>query len=273
MGLGMIDLHSHLLPGIDDGSKDLAMSLNMARMAVADGITVMACTPHFYPGVYDAHGADSLARVVALQAELDRHGIALRLVAGGDLRLEPGLLRRLKSGDALSLEHSRYALIEPAHQLFTQGMERLFADLLGAGIQPILTHPERMAWIDQRYDAIHRLFQSGVWMQITAGAVTGRFGRNARYWSERMICEGMAHILATDAHDPVRRPPLMREAFEDVAEWVGEAEALNLVYHRPKSVLDHLPPQAVPISVQPPTPAEPQKWSLWGSVKSLINPS
>jgi protein-tyrosine phosphatase len=266
----MIDLHSHILPGIDDGAHDIAVSLEMARIAVADGISVMACTPHFYPGVYDSYGPDILARIETLQIELHRASIPLQLVAGGDLRLEPNLLIRIKSGEALALNGSRYALIEPAHQLFTQGMERFFAELLGAGIQPILTHPERMAWIEQKYDAITRLFNSGVWMQITAGAVTGRFGRRVHYWSERMVKEGMAHILATDAHDPTRRPPLMREAFDEVAEWVGEVEAQNLVYHRPKSVLENQSPLAVPIHHQVVSRDETAAPSLWTSIKSFI---
>ena len=267
----MIDLHTHLLPGVDDGAKDMDMALAMARMAVADGISVMACTPHFYPGVYNSEGADILSRIDALQMRLDEEGIALDLAYGGDLRLEPDLIKRLKNGDALSLEGTRYALIEPAHTLFTKGMERVFADFLAAGIHPILTHPERMAWIEQRSDAIDRLCQSGVWMQITAGAVTGRFGRRAAYWAERLICEGKSHILATDAHDPVRRPPLMREAYEIVADWVGDTEALNMVRHRPQLVLDNGPPDAIPFHPDVENRNTPSPPSLWRRVKSFIN--
>lgn len=269
----MIDLHSHLLPSVDDGAKDIEMSLHMARLAVEEGITIMACTPHFYPGVYDMNGPDVLARIEALQIEIDRQDIPLKLVSGGDLRLEPGLVSRLKSGDALTLHGSRYALIEPAHQLFTQGMERFFSDILSAGFQPILTHPERMAWIDQRFDSIDRLYQSGVWMQITSGAVTGHFGRRAQYWSERLIGEGMAHILASDAHDPRRRPPQMREAFETVADWVGEDEALNMAVHRPQLVLANGNPNSVPSRISSRNRNEAGKWSLWGSVKSFITNS
>lgn len=267
----MIDLHSHLLPGVDDGAKDLPMSLEMARLAVDQGITIMACTPHFYPGVYNSRGSDILDRIADLQLRLREADIPLTLVAGGDLRLEPGLMRRLKDGDALTINGSRYALIEPAHQLFTPGMEGFFADLLTAGFQPVLTHPERMDWIDQRYAAIERLLLSGVWMQITAGAVTGQFGRKASYWAERFICEGMAHILATDTHDPIRRPPRMREAYETVVEWVGQKEADNLVLHRPWLILNDGLPQAIPIDHVPAGNWGVSGSSLWRTLRSFIS--
>lgn len=247
------------------------MSLEMARLAVDQGITIMACTPHFYPGVYNSRGQDILDRIADLQLKLREADIPLTLVAGGDLRLEPGLMRRLKDGDALTINGSRYALIEPAHQLFTQGMEGFFADLLAAGFQPVLTHPERMAWIDQRYAAIERLLQSGVWMQITAGAVTGGFGRRAQYWAERFICEGMAHILASDTHDPVRRPPKMREAYETTVDWVGQKEADNLVLHRPRLILENGSPQAIPVDHIPTSNSDASQSSLWRTLRSFIS--
>lgn len=266
----LIDLHSHLLPAVDDGAHDLDAALKMARIAVDNGTSVMACTPHFYPGVYDSDGDDIIARVDALQAQLDEAGVPLTLVSGGDLRLEPGLIKRLRTGQALTLNGSRYVLIEPAHQLFTQGMEIFFSDLLAAGFQPVLTHPERMAWIDQRFDAIDRLLKSGVWMQITAGAVTGRFGRRPSYWAERFVCEGMAHIVASDAHDPVRRSPKMWDCYEKVMDWIGKEEADNLFIHRPRLVLDDKNPDLCPIEHITASASKRSKMPLWQALKSLM---
>lgn len=266
----LIDLHSHLLPGVDDGAVDLDAALKMARIAVDDGTSVIACTPHFYPGVYDSDGDDIVARVNALQAHLDDAGVALTLLSGGDLRLEPGLVRRLRTRQALSIGGSRYVLIEPSHQLFTHGMETFFADVLAAGFQPVLTHPERMGWIDQRFDAIDRLLKSGVWMQITAGAVTGRFGRHPRYWAERFVCEGMAHIVASDAHDPVRRPPKMWDSYKKIMDWVGKDEADNLFIHRPQLILDDKSPDLLPIDHMAFSAARRSKMPLWEAIKSLM---
>ena len=101
----------------------------------------------------------------------------------------------------------------------------------------MLTHPERLTWINQHYAAIERLAHAGVWMQITAGSLTGAFGKNARYWGEKMLDEGIVHILATDAHDVSRRPPNLKRGFEHAAKRIGESEALHLVTTRPRGVL------------------------------------
>jgi tyrosine-protein phosphatase YwqE len=113
----MIDLHCHLLPGIDDGAVDLAMALQMARIAAGDGITAVACTPHIYPGMYENDAAGIRAAVTAFQAELDAAGIALRLHAGADVHLDPRLVARIRDGEVPTLAGSRYLLLEPPHHV------------------------------------------------------------------------------------------------------------------------------------------------------------
>jgi len=241
----LIDLHCHLLPGIDDGTGDLEQSLEMARMSVADGVTVIACTPHIFPGVYNNTGPDICRRIDQLQSELDAAQIAVRLVSGGDVHIAPDLVSKLKSGAALSLNSGRYVLVELPHHILPPNVEGLFFNLLLAGYVPIVTHPERMSWIDRDYDMLIRLVRSGAWMQITAGALLGKFGSRAKEWSERMLREGMVHIIASDAHDTVRRPPLMGEAFRALRPLVGEEEAMNIVQLRPEAILNNRAPAAV----------------------------
>ena len=113
----MIDLHSHILPGIDDGAKSLDISLEMARQAVADGIHTMACTPHIYPGLYMNDAQGIAAARDALQRELDSQSIDLRLVTGADVHLVPGLLAGLRDGRVPTLNGSRYLLLEPSHHV------------------------------------------------------------------------------------------------------------------------------------------------------------
>jgi protein-tyrosine phosphatase len=117
-------------------------------------------------------------------------------------------------------------------------IEGFFVQLCAAGYVPVLTHPERLTWIARRYDVICRLFDRGVWMQVTSGALLGDFGAAPRYWAERMIGEGRCHILATDAHNSRRRAPRLRAGYEAAARLVGEEEAANLVYWRPLAILD-----------------------------------
>ena len=117
----MIDLHSHILPGIDDGSRHLEMSLEMARIAVGDGIRTMACTPHIYPGLYMNDSAGIQAARDALQAQLDAHGIALQLTTGADVHLVPGLLGGLRAGTIPTLHGTRYLLLEPQEAMHLTG--------------------------------------------------------------------------------------------------------------------------------------------------------
>ena len=233
----MIDLHCHILPGIDDGAADLAVSVAMARAFVADGVSVVACTPHILPGLYSNSGPEIRKAMARLQQALDGDGIPLRLVTGADNHIVPSFVAELRSGHLLSLADTRYVLVEPPHHIPPPRMEDLFFSLLVAGYVPILTHPERLTWIKTHYAAVQRLARSGVWMQITAGSLAGAFGRNARYWSERMLDEGCVHILATDAHDVDRRPPNLSLGRELAAKRVGDLEAQNLVETRPAGVL------------------------------------
>lgn len=243
----MIDLHCHILPGIDDGARNLSISLDMARASVADGVTDLACTPHILPGLYPNTGPQIRQATQQLQDALDQHGIPLRLVAGADNHITPDFVAGLRSGQLLCLAESRYVLVEPPHHVFPPRLEDLFFSLLSAGYVPILTHPERLSWIKSHYEVIARLGRMGVWMQITAGSLTGAFGKSAKYWGERMLDEGRVHILATDGHDTKRRPPNLRRGRDLTAARVGEVEAEHLVATRPRGVLDNVAPSSLPM--------------------------
>lgn len=238
----MIDLHCHILPGIDDGATTLDVALEMARMAVRDGITTTACTPHIYPGMYmnDAPGIKAARKV--LQAELDAAGIPLQLVVGADVHLVPGLLEGITNGRIPTLHGSRYLLLEPSHTTPPPRFEESVFNLVAAGYTPIITHPERLTWVEGHYPVFERLIRQGAWMQVTAGALLGTFGPRAKYWGERFVAEGRTHILATDAHSAGRRCPQMSPALVRVRELAGEEAARQMVFDRPRAVLENEPP-------------------------------
>ena len=213
----MIDLHCHLLPGIDDGASDLRTSLAMARAAVADGIRVVACTPHIYPGLYENTADGIRAAVAKLAEQLRRRRIPLQLVVGADVHLAPDLLTRLRDGQVPTLHGSRYLLLEPPHHVAPPRFETSVFALAASGYVPVITHPERLTWIESHYSTLQRLAERGVWMQLTAGALTGRFGKRPRYWGERMLDEGFAHLIATDAHDEDQRGPRLAEGRDAAA--------------------------------------------------------
>jgi len=242
----VIDLHSHLLPNIDDGPKDLAQSLEMARIAVADGIGIMACTPHIMPGVFDNKGPDIRAAVAKLQNELDQAGIPLILATGADAHLAPNLLEGLKSGRVPRLGTSRYFLLEPPQDVLPPRFGDYTFGLLSAGFVPLLTHPERSPWIESHYKTLVAAVRSGVWIQVTAGAILGHFGRRAVYWVSRLLEDGLVHVIASDAHDTEKRPPRMQAAVEFVEKQIGPEEARNLVVIRPAGVLRNVAPADLP---------------------------
>jgi protein-tyrosine phosphatase len=242
----MIDLHCHILPGIDDGAADLAMSLMMARACVTDGVTTVACTPHILPGLYHNTGPQIRQAVAALQQAVDAEGIPLKLITGADVHIVPDFVAGLRDGRLLTLGDTRYVLVEPPHHTAPARLEDLFFALLVAGYVPILTHPERLSWITANYDTIKRLVAAGVWMQVTAGSLAGSFGRQPTYWAERMLDEGCVHILATDAHDSKRRPPILGAGRALAAKRVGEIEAEHLVFTRPQGVVSNAQPTDLP---------------------------
>lgn len=252
----MIDLHCHMLPGVDDGAPDMAVALAMARCAVADGVQTTACTPHVYPGLYDNTRDGILAAVVQLQQALDREQIPLLLTFGADTHLRPDLVDLLRSGAIPTLNNTRYLLLEPPHHVAPPRFASSVFELVAAGYVPVITHPERLTWVERHYDVFTGLVHSGAWMQITAGSLTGRFGRRPLYWAERMLDEGLVHLLATDSHHIDRRPPLLSEGRAAAARRVGELEAENLVEIRPRGVLDNLSPDQLP---PPPCRAKPRR--------------
>jgi protein-tyrosine phosphatase len=241
----MIDLHCHLLPGIDDGAPDEAVSLEMARIAVADGIRTTACTPHIYPGLYENDGAGIMERVARLQRRLQDEGIALGLTVGADAHLTPELLGRLKARTAPTLAGGRYFLLEPPHTVAPPRFAETVFGFVAAGLVPVITHPERLTWIKPHYAVFAALVQSGAWMQVTAGSLNGRFGSGAQYFGERMLDDGLVHILATDAHSARHRAPLLAEGRRAAERWVGKEEAQRLVVERPQAILDNRPSNEV----------------------------
>jgi protein-tyrosine phosphatase len=237
MVTAMIDLHCHILPGCDDGAPDLTVSLAMARAAIEDGITTVACTPHIVPGVYDNDGTSIRRSIATLRSALHRAGLKLTLVEGADVHIDPGLVAGLKNGRIPSLNGSRYFLFEPPHHVAPPRLREFAIRLIEAGFVPIVTHPERLTWAKSSYPLIQQINDDGCLMQITAGSLEGRFGKGAQALAERMVTEGRVDIIASDAHNLGSRPMNLSRARDLVAAELGIVEARRMVQVVPGQIL------------------------------------
>ena len=242
----MIDLHSHILPRLCDGAQDLTTALAMAKLAVADGTTHLACTPHIYPPVYCNDKQGIMLAMNELQKELDQNNIPLTLVIGADVNLNPNVMRGLKQGIIPTLNGSRYFLLEPPHHIPVPDFVGQVENFLYAGYIPVITHPERLHWIGDHYNDFIEAVKRGAWLQITAGATTGRFGSGAQKMAERFLKDGYVHVIASDAHDTQKRPPVLSDGVAVASRWLNnEAEVLRMVCDRPSAILANKNPEDV----------------------------
>ena len=237
----MIDLHSHILPGIDDGARDISTSLEMARIAVSDGTTHLACTPHIVPGIYDNKPKDIAKAIAELRLALLEAGIELQLVSGADVHIVPDIVNKLEIGELPVLGKSRYFLFEPTHHVLPPGIIPLCKRIIANGFVPVLTHPERLTWIENHYDIICKLDELGVAIQLTAMSITGEFGKRAQYWSQRLLDERRVDIVASDAHNTRSRPPGLSRARDAIVERLNEVEAQKMVQDNPARILENQP--------------------------------
>ena len=244
----MIDLHCHMLPAIDDGARDLDTALEMARISLDDGIDLTACTPHIYPGIYHNDAVKIRHAVDVFRRQLDEAEIALQITDGADIQVVPELTERLEAGVFPTLNASRYFLLEPPHHSLPPRFTEAIFQVLACGLVPVITHPERLTWlVTEHYHLFVEAVKQGAWLQVTAGSLTGRFGNRARYWGQRMLEDGLVHILATDAHSIGQRPPLLHEGVDAAAKWVGAEEAERLVNERPRGIIDNAEPSDLPL--------------------------
>lgn len=238
----MIDLHCHILPGIDDGARTLEESVEMCRMAAADGCRAMVATPHQRRGTWwnsDRESITGLAR--ELQAAL---GSELRVLVGGEIHVDSELLaevEKLPGGGLFTLAGSRYLLIELDNQGRAGEAIHLVHELSVAGWRPVIAHPELIPWVAGDADLVRRLVALGALTQVTAMSVTGEFGRGPMATAHALIDEGLAHFVASDCHGVQRRPPGLRRAYQTIAGRWGADVARRLVSDNPRAVVQNRP--------------------------------
>lgn len=248
----MIDLHSHILPGIDDGPATIEGSLELARAAVAAGTRTILATPHVNDDA-SIEPARIAAGLVELRAALAEAEIPLEVLPGGEIAIWRLIDLDDETLRALALGGGPYLLVESPFSPVVGDFEPMVLDLHARGHRVLLAHPERCPAFQREPPRLERLVGAGALVQITAGSMSGAFGTTVRRFTMAILREGFAHVVASDAHDAVRRPPGLQGGFAalerdlpglgEQAEWLTE-----LV---PRAVLD-----GAPLPARPPLPRQ-----------------
>lgn len=233
----LIDIHCHLLPGVDDGSASWDETLAMAELAVDDGISTVVATPHQLGVHGDNHGDAIRAQTARLQEFLDQRGVPLRVLPGADVRIEPEMIRKLQSGEVLTLaDRRRHVLLELPHEVYIP-LDRLLSGLSAVEMVAVLSHPERNLGILGNRHLLPPLVDAGCLLQVTAGSLVGTFGPQVQKLAQWAIQHRLVHFVGTDAHGAKSRRPLLRRAFDCVAGLAGEPTAVALCSGNPGRVL------------------------------------
>lgn len=232
-----IDIHSHILPGIDDGSKDFSTSLQMLKIAADQGITQMIVTPHNKPGRHNAGPVRLAALTDELRERADEEGICVKLYIGNELYYRSGLSDEILKGRACTMADSEYVLTEfdpmDDYDYIRNGIYSLSA----TGFRPILAHVERYAKVCSKTGRIEDLIEMGCYIQVNAGSIMGNFGFGTRMLTRKLLSQHLVHFVATDAHNTDKRSPKLAECASLIRRKYGEEYARELLFENPMHVI------------------------------------
>jgi protein-tyrosine phosphatase len=236
----MIDLHCHILPDIDDGPSDISESIEMARIAAADGIKTIVAAPHIdHPGWPEAADKEDLSEVIDEKVDLlnrclKSEKIPVEILWGGEVSafLSPDSCKRF------TINRSAYLIVEFPHSHLPVNAREIIFNMTVSGLRPIISHPERNPSVVQNPERLYTLVQSGALAQITAASLTGEFGRETQACAQYLLRRQMVHFMASDGHSVNGRPPVLSEAFKTVKKHFGKETATALFNTNPEAVLE-----------------------------------
>jgi protein-tyrosine phosphatase len=217
----VIDLHCHILPGVDDGAQSLSDSINMARKAVEQGVHTIVATPHHMNNRYENPKHLIIDRVEELNKKLIEENIDLKILSGQEVRIHGELIEGYKVGEILPLNHTSYLLVEFPSNHVPRYSEKLFYDLQMNGLTPVIVHPERNQEIIESPEILYQLVKKGALTQVTAGSIIGDFGKKIKNFSLQLFEANLTHFIASDAHNINGRSFKMRDAFGIIEKKYG----------------------------------------------------
>lgn len=232
-----IDMHSHILPYVDDGSKNTDMSMQMLRIAADDGISGIVLTPHNKPGHHPVDHSRIAAKAEALQSRLGDENIEMKLYIGSELYYRSELVRELENGLAGTMAGSQYVLVEFGPLEDYDYIRNGIYSLLMNGYSPILAHAERYQNICTGKFGIDDLIEMGCYIQVNAGSIMGKFGLKCKGYTRKLLKQHQIHFIATDAHDLRKRAPYLADCAEYVARKIGKEYSRLLCYENPLRII------------------------------------
>ncbi|MFW6195632.1 MAG: tyrosine-protein phosphatase [Chloroflexota bacterium] len=247
--MGRVDIHTHLLPAVDDGPTDIEDTLEMARRAAADGTEVMVATPH-QRDVMLSSSVERLRGIIKdvnsrLQAEEDRpQGRVPRVLLGMENHIEPDLPEWLEDGRALPICQTRFVLSEPPFTAYSRYVDEILYRMQMMRYVPVIAHPERNVVLQHDTKKVRTLVERGMLIQVTAGSFLGEFGAEAQHAAESYLRHGLVHFIASDTHRPTeKRTPELSPSFARVAEIAGDEHARALFEDNPRMMLEGTNPE------------------------------
>lgn len=237
----MIDIHNHLLSGIDDGPEDTEESLRMCRIAVEDGISIIVATPHLFNGI-NANDPEKIRSLVSdLNRDLQPMGIPLEILPGMEIQIAPNIMDLLSLGKLMTINDGRYFLIELPIAHIPAALDKFVRHLRSKNYGIIIGHPEKNVQIQRRPDWLVELLSHlepwDLLVQISADSLTGAAGRAPSVAARYLLKKNAVHIIASDAHAVIHRPPKLSGALKEAERIVGEARAYQMVTEIPMAVL------------------------------------
>lgn len=231
----LIDLHCHILPKIDDGSKTLDDSIKLAEAAIRDGVKYIVATPHHLDRQYTNHAKNVQTAVDIFQDELDQMGLDLIIYPSQEIHLNGDLDKKID--DLLGLdEHRKYMLIEFPHEQVPSYAKELLFNLSLQGVTPVIAHPERNKQIQDDPNILYDFVADGALSQVTATSLTGGFGKDTQKFAQMLITHGLVHVVASDAHALKGRKFVLREAYAELDQFLSGLG--DIFYDNSKAIIN-----------------------------------
>jgi len=237
----MIDIHCHILAGIDDGPENMEQAVRMALVAKQSGIDRMIATPHFLNMVYQVDLNTVYDAVKKFSRELARQRISLKVFPGAEIRIAHDTCLMLKKGLLPSLAGSLYYLFELPEIFIKEGVLKVIQQLREMDVIPVIAHPERNHTLMKNPGVIKDFISENTRFQLTGDSVSGKNGAVSQKIAKEMIRLGQAHFIASDGHDPEFRKPSLKNIFKIVKRISNEKTARKILIENPEMILDHAP--------------------------------